>query len=43
MKGTELRTTSRRFRTQRELEEWLRAEMTKQMADGFKIAEPGAP
>ena len=43
MKGTELRTTTRRFRTQRELEEWLRAEMTKQMADGFKIAEPAAP
>ena len=44
VKGTELRTSTRRFRTQRELEEWLRAEMTKQMSDGFKIAEaPPSP
>jgi hypothetical protein len=44
VKGTELRSSTRRFRTQRELEEWIRAEMAKQMADGFKIAEaPPAP
>jgi hypothetical protein len=43
VKGTELRTTTRRFRTQRELEEWVRAEMTRQMADGFKLPEPGTP
>jgi hypothetical protein len=39
LRGGELRTSTRRFRAKRELEEWLRAEMTRQMADGFTIAE----
>ncbi|MCA9679510.1 MAG: hypothetical protein H6709_16820 [Kofleriaceae bacterium] len=38
-----LRTKTKKFRTHREAEEWIRAELAKRMKDGFKIRETATP
>ena len=41
--GEPLRTKTKKFRTHREAEEWIRAELAKLMKDGYKIREAKAP
>jgi hypothetical protein len=39
VEGEPLRTKTKKFRTHREAEEWIRAELAKLMKDGYKIRE----
>ncbi len=39
VEGEPMRTKTKKFRTHREAEEWIRAELAKQLKDGFTIRE----